>query len=137
MPLFDDEAVTADLDGAGIARIDLLERTEDGYFDVEIVELGRADGIEARVLARRADRDTGDLLGERPPALERADAAAQLSVAFERDERAGRLRQRPRSWAPGASAFCPLIASITAARAISTSARCCASVNISLTWLTG
>ena len=39
MALFDDEAVTADLDRAGIARIDLLQRAEHRDFDVELVEL--------------------------------------------------------------------------------------------------
>ena len=64
--LFDDEAVAADLDRGGIARIDLLERPEHRDFDVEIVELGRADRIEARILARRADGDARDFFRERP-----------------------------------------------------------------------
>ena len=88
LALLDDEPVASDDDRAGIARIDLFERSEHRDLDLQVVELRRAHRLEPRIFAGGADRAARDLLGQWTTALERPDAAAQLSLALQRHERA-------------------------------------------------
>ena len=92
------------------------------------VELLTAHRVEPRILARGADGHARHLLRERTPALERADAAAKLSRRLQRDEGAAGLGQVDSATAPARSR--PVTSAATAPRAMSTSARRCASVNI-------
>ena len=106
--LFDDQAVAADHDRVGIARIDLLERPEDRDLDVEVVELGRRARASKRGSSRAAltaTRATSSASGRRhssvpmqprssPSLLQRDEGAAGLRAGPSRSSarRAGRVR---------------------------------------------
>ena len=72
--------------GLGIG--DLFERRQDGELDPQVLELGRLDRGETRVLRGRKGRRPDDGLAERRRRLGEADAASELAPLLEGHEHA-------------------------------------------------
>src|SRR5262249_61891545 len=87
----EDEPVLAGADLAHQVRFvrkpDRPGRGKERDLDFALRPLGRAQFREARIAERRRERVFGHVLRERPRRLEAADAAAQLAILQESDER--------------------------------------------------
>ena len=85
--LFHDQPVPADDDVLDIA--DRLDGPEHGDLDLAVVEFRPGHRGEPRIPSSRGDGTSGDDGRERLIPIKMPDAAAQVTVAVERDEHAG------------------------------------------------